>query len=169
MSDRTRLAAALEQLDFSRKYTKMFLEDLTPAEWLWRPSEVLTHIAWQVGHLAFAEYSLCLKRQRGLTPEDETLFPAAFVERFKKGSEAAADEADNPSVDKLQQALDAVHAQALAELSERSDEDLLAPTAPPHPMFDTNLGAVAWCAQHELVHAGQIALLRRLMGKKPLR
>jgi hypothetical protein len=31
------------------------------------------------------------------------------------------------------------------------------------------LGAIEWASGHELVHAGQIALLRRLMGKQPLR
>ena len=31
------------------------------------------------------------------------------------------------------------------------------------------LEAVSWASLHEMVHAGQIALLRRLMGKQPLR
>jgi hypothetical protein len=43
------------------------------------------------------------------------------------------------------------------------------PLEQPRPLFKTKLGAIEWCAQHEFVHAGQIALLRRLMGKAPLR
>jgi uncharacterized damage-inducible protein DinB len=31
----------------------------------------------------------------------------------------------------------------------------------------TKLEALFWCSQHELIHAGQIALLRRLIGKEP--
>ena len=30
-------------------------------------------------------------------------------------------------------------------------------------------GALAWAAQHERIHAGQIALLRRELGAEPLR
>ena len=32
----------------------------------------------------------------------------------------------------------------------------------------TKLQVLHWCANHELVHAGQIALLRRLFGQKPI-
>ncbi len=44
-------------------------------------------------------------------------------------------------------------------------------TAPPpaHPAFTTKLGALLYCARHEALHAGQIGLLRRLLGYKSLR
>ena len=62
-----------------------------------------------------------------------------------------------------------VHHQALAELPMVDDAELDNPTDPPHPVFKTKLGAIDFSSQHELVHAGQIAMLRRLMGKAPLR
>ena len=43
------------------------------------------------------------------------------------------------------------------------------PVAEPHPLFETKLGAVDYAAGHEMVHNGQIGLLRRLMGKPALR
>jgi hypothetical protein len=49
------------------------------------------------------------------------------------------------------------------------DSELDNPTDPPHAVFKTKLGAIEFSPQHELVHAGQIAMLRRLMGKPPLR
>jgi hypothetical protein len=39
----------------------------------------------------------------------------------------------------------------------------------PHPMFSTKLGALMFCPFHEMLHAGQIGLLRRLFGNAPLR
>jgi uncharacterized damage-inducible protein DinB len=166
---RNRLAAAVDQLETSRRYTKQFLSDLAPEEWFWHPHGFVTHVAWQVGHLAYVEYGLCLRRVRGRTAADESLISDAFIQPFQKGSTPQAGAERYPSLGEIQHVLDAVHAQTLAELTERSDEELDVPTDPPHPVFKTKLGAVAWCPLHELVHAGQIALLRRLMGKPPLR
>jgi hypothetical protein len=36
-------------------------------------------------------------------------------------------------------------------------------------MFKTKYEAIRFCAQHEMIHVGQIALLRRLLGYEALR
>ena len=53
---RARLQPALDRMERSRRYTRQFLADLTPEEWFWQPSEVATHVAWQVAHVAIAQY-----------------------------------------------------------------------------------------------------------------
>ena len=169
MSSNSRIEAALERVRRSRHFTESFLQDLANDEWFWRPRELTTHIAWQVGHLAVAQYNLCLRRLRGRTAEDEALIPVSFIDSFKLGSTPKAGAAGNPPLAEIQRVFEAVHRQALAELAERTDADLDVPVEQPHPAFKSKLGAVEWCSQHELVHAGQIALLRRLMGKAPLR
>jgi hypothetical protein len=40
---------------------------------------------------------------------------------------------------------------------------------PPHAAFATRYGALLFAGDHEMIHAGQIGMLRRLMGKEPLR
>jgi hypothetical protein len=40
--------------------------------------------------------------------------------------------------------------------------------AAPHPFAKTKLLALLWCANHEMLHAGQIGLLRRLLGCPPM-
>jgi hypothetical protein len=165
----SRRETALERIRWSRKFTEQFLPDLTPAEWFWSPEQYPTHVAWQVGHLAVAQYNLCLRRQRGRTAADESLISDAFIEAFKFGSQPANDRAQYPPLDEIKRVLDRVHEQSLSELEKCSDADLDEPLADPHPRFATKLGAVEFCSQHELVHAGQIAMLRRLMGKPPLR
>ena len=166
---RTRLQVAVERIERARRYTQQFLDGLMPEEWFWHPAEFTTHVAWQVGHLAVAQYNLCLRRIRGRTEADEKFMPESFFDRFKLGSTPAAGAENNPPLEEIQRVFAAVHRQSLAELAERTDAELDVPADPPHPAFQTKLGAVEYTPLHEMVHAGQIALLRRLMGKPPLR
>ena len=39
----------------------------------------------------------------------------------------------------------------------------------PHPHYRDKVGAVPHCAGHEAFHAGQLALIRRMLGKAFLR
>lgn len=162
-----RLVPALERIRNSRSLTESFLEGLTPEEWFWQPDQGMNSIGWHVGHLAFAQYFLCLKRQRGRIESDEPLISTAFLKRYKQGSTPSGDPAKNMSVEEIRRVFDGVFELALSELADRTDEELDVPSAPQHPVFDTKLGAVEWCSQHELMHCGQIVLLRRLMGKSP--
>ncbi len=169
MSSISRIELALDRIRASRNFTQSFLKDLTAAEWYWSPAELTTHVAWQVGHLAVAQYNLCLRRIRDRTTADEALIPDGYLDAFKLGSQPAADRAKVPPLDEINRVFEAVYQQALAELAGHSDAEFDQPVEQPHPVFKTKLGAIEWCSQHELVHAGQIALLRRLMGKPPLR
>jgi uncharacterized damage-inducible protein DinB len=164
---RARLEPAVQRIRMARIYSKTFLRDLTPDEWFWQPSELATHIAWQVAHIAAAQYALCLMRMRGKSASDVALISETFFDQFKRGSEPTAAES-SPPLAEIERVFDAVHHQSLAELGEQSDESLDVPVDP-HPAFKTKLEAVEFASVHELVHAGQIGLLRRLMGKPPLR
>ena len=137
--------------------------------WLRQPKEGVTHVAWEVGHLAVAQYGLALKRVRGEKSTDVTLISPEFLRRYGKGSLPSPDPQENFAVQEIRDVADHVHTQVLTELADFTDEQLAAPSEPRHPIFQTNLGALQWCAQHEFIHAGQIALLRRLFGADPLR
>lgn len=169
MSIPARLEAAIERLRRARLFTHRFIADLAPDEWFWSPPEYTTHIAWQVGHLAVAQYNMCLRRLRGRTADDEELIPERFVDTFKLGSQPVSGTANNLELDQIRRVFDNVYQQVLIELPDVDNAELDAPVDPPHPWFKTKLGAIEWCAPHEFVHAGQIAMLRRLMGKRPLR
>ena len=166
---RDRVQSAVDQIQFARRFTSSVLVDLSPDEWFWQPAEGVTHIAWQVGHLATSQYGLCLLRQRGPLEADENLIPAEFRANFGKGSEPVSGPQNNLATAAIEAVFDGVYEQVQAELAQQTDQQLDVPAGKPHPLFDTKLGAIEWASGHELVHAGQIALLRRLMGKKPLR
>jgi hypothetical protein len=169
MPSNHRLETAIDRIKFARQYTKRFLARLSDAEWFWCPSELTTHIAWQVGHVAVSQYNLCLRRMRGRTTADESLIPDQFIEVFKLGSAPDPNPANNPSLAEIRQVFDAVEQQVVTELSTRNDTELDIPVEQPHPVFKTKLQAVEYAPLHELVHAGHIALLRRMMGRPPLR
>ncbi len=169
MSECQRLAFAIERIQFARNYTKSLLKDIADEQWYTPIGDGLTHVAWQVGHLASAQYSLCLARIRGAQPEDEQLIPAAFREHFRKGSIPHAGGAGYPSPAEIRDVAAAVHARALEELPQLSEELLDVPIENPHPVFNTRFEALVFCPEHEMLHAGQIALIRRSLGKPPMR
>ena len=166
---RDRLDLAVDQIKFARKYVLGLVEDVEPTEWFTQPAGAPTHLAWQLGHLAMAQYALTMIRLRGKEPEDERLIAKDFFRSFQKGTKPDPDPANYPEIAEIRATLARVHEASISELSGYSDEDLDVKLPEPHAVFDTKLGSVFFCSAHELIHAGQIGLLRRLLGKDPLR
>ena len=165
----SRLELAIRQIKFTRGYTNDMLQHIHVNDWFHMPKEGVTHIAWQVGHLAMAEYRLLLERVRGVRDEDEQLLPKVFLEKFGKGSVPTKSPDDYPSSADIVGVFDRVHQQALKELPNLPDEVLDEPPETPHQLLKTKYDSLIWMAHHEMLHAGQIGLLRRLLGEKPLR
>jgi len=166
----TRLEQALIQLHLARTYTLGVLSDIPEKNWYWMPTPGVTHIAWQVGHLAGAQYHLALARIRGNQPEDQSLFPVTnFVELFGRTSTPLADQSKYPTPAELLATLEKITAQTKIELPKLTDEQLDEPTVAgkPHPVVTTRLSSLLWCAHHEFLHTGQIGLLRRMLGANP--
>jgi len=165
----SRIESIVERMSAARQYTQSLLDETGRDDWFRMPSGDVTHIAWQVGHMAAAEYFLALLRIRGKKEEDAQLIPEEFMSLFGRGSTPNPDESAYPAVDDIQQVFDRVHHQAIEEVGGLSDNTLDEPVDTPHPMFSTKLGSLLFCPAHELLHAGQIGLLRRLFGNAPLR
>jgi len=170
------LQLAIHQLEFARSYTLSLIADIDDADWFQMPSargtapaQVVSHIAWQVGHLAMAEYGLCLFRQRGRADVDSSLMTSIFRKQFSRGSSPTADPLRNPTPAEIRNVMTRVHEQALQELPTFSDAQLAEPVDMPYAVEATKLGALLFCSHHEMIHAGQIGILRRLLGKSPIR
>jgi hypothetical protein len=158
---------AIDQLARVRHYTTRLLDSVDEKDWYRFPAGGVTHIGWQAGHLAMAEYRLALGRIRGFRPEDENLITKSFQAQYGAGSVADSNPANQPSPPALKALLQRVHEQALKALR-AFDGDWQEKVTTPHPMFETKLGSILWCAQHEMLHSGHIGLLRRLLGYAPL-
>ena len=163
------LQLAIEQIKFARAYTQTLLADIDDDEWCRVPVGASTHLAWQLGHLAMAEYGLCLFRQRGRRSEDIALMPSKFRKQFSRGSMPMIVQAENPPVAEIQSAFDRIHEQSLAEMATLDSATLAEPIDMPYAATPTKLGSLLFCSHHEMIHAGQIGLLRRLLGKQPIR
>lgn len=162
----SQLAAAIEDIIFARNYTIRLLDAVDQDDWFRMPADGVSHIAWQVGHLAMAEYRLVLDRLRGSRPEDANLISESFLRQFGRESVAEPDPTKNPSIAELRHVFDRVHEQALLELRAFPEEELDKPPTKPHSLATTRLECLRWCSHHEMIHAGQVGLLRRLLGKK---
>jgi hypothetical protein len=160
----TRLDLLLDQIRSARAYTTGLLDTIDPADWFRQPAGCVTHVAWQVGHLAFAEYKLALERFRGARPGDARLISGEFLAQFSRGSVPEPEASRYPSPTEIRAVFDRVHRQVFEELKDVSENDLEQPPLIPHPLCPTKHGVLVWCNQHEMLHAGQIGLLRRLLG-----
>jgi hypothetical protein len=164
-----RLQLAVAHIESCRNYTNQLISDLSEDEWFWMPQPAISHIAWQIGHLAVAEYGLTLFRQRGRAEIDSELMTGAFRKAFMKGTQATSRREDYPSPAEIQAVRDRVHSQFLAEVDQFDGEPLDQPSDPPHSGSANRYGSLLFAGDHEMLHAGQIGLLRRLMGKAPVR
>lgn len=164
----TRLEVAIEQIVLSRAYTIGLLDQTPDSEWFRQPPGGVSHVGWQVGHLAAAEYRMVLWRIRGAQPQDDELISEAHRTLFGYNSVPDPDPARYPSPAALRAVFDRVHDQVLREIRSLDEAELDQPVVHPHPVASTKLQALLWCARHEMLHAGQIGLLRRQLGYPPL-
>ena len=169
MSLDPRLDTAIRLIESARAYSLSLIDDIDDADWFVMPAGCPTHVAWQAGHLAMAEYALTLVRIRGKEPTDAAFIDNAFVRTFKKGSSPAPSAHLYPAPAEIRVRLHAVHTQALAEMPHYAQKLLDEPLPEPHFGYATKLGSLYFCAAHEMLHAGQIGVLRRLLGKPPVR
>lgn len=162
---------ALAQIQWMRQYTEQLIQAVPEDLWYVMPAGAQTHLAWQVGHLAVAQYGLMLFRQRGRVETDMQLMPGWLRKNFGRGSQPSPDRGDgkNPPPQALLEHLRAIHSQACQEVTRLAYATLTEPTEMPYAAYPIKLGALLFCPLHESIHAGQIGLLRRLHGLEPLR
>ena len=163
------LPLALQQIEFARGYMLATLQGVEEADWFAMPAGCPTHLAWQIGHLAMAEYGLCLFRVRGRKSEDLELMPSKFRKQFSRGSVPDPDPANHLPPAELLTIVERIHQQCLSEMAGLSAETLAEPVDMPYAVYPNKLGSLLFCSHHEMIHAGQIGLLRRLLGKPPIR
>jgi hypothetical protein len=163
----SRLREAIDQIDFVRRYTLARIETVPLAEWFTIEPWGVSHVTWQVGHIAMAEYRLCLERLRPRTPADESLISDSFLKAMGRDS-TPGPASEFPPAAEIRTVFDRVHARVLAELPSYPDADLDLPPLKPHPLFSTRIAGLRYAPLHEMIHCGQIALLRRMLGQKPI-
>lgn len=158
------------QLDDSRHWTLALIEDLKGDDWSFQPGAGLGHALWHCGHLASAQNTLVHSRCLGRSVLDDS-----FNQHFPIGCPVkSTEEHDYPSVTDVLATMAETHVKTGTAIRGMSDELLAEPAfgkdgKTPHPHYTDKAGAVSHCSRHEAFHAGQLAQIRRLLGKPFLR
>ncbi|MFO1020624.1 MAG: DinB family protein [Planctomycetales bacterium] len=163
----SRVDLALQHIIFCRDYSRRLIDSIPEADWYVMPPGCATHIGWQVGHITMAQFRLALLRTRGPQPGDEAIVPPEYITLFGKDSIPQVDSSLYPSPSEIRQVYDRVHQHVLREVPNFPDADWDLPPYGEHPLAKTRGECLMWTGRHEMLHAGQIGLLRRLFGMAP--
>lgn len=142
-----------------------YLDDLTDSELFVRPVPGANHIAWQLGHLIHSEHMMVETAFPGSMPP----LPAGFSEKYTPETAML----DEPSAFHTKAEYLRLHAEqraaTLMKLEQLTDGDLDQPAPEAFRSYLNNIGDLfSIQGNHALMHAGQWAVVRRKLGRKPL-
>jgi hypothetical protein len=152
-------------LECSDTVVRGYLEDLTDAELLVRPAPGANHIAWQLGHLIQSEHDVI----DGVCPGSMPALPAGFGE--KHTNDTAKNDSPTAFLKKSEylKLYGEQRAATLKALEKMSDADLDKPAPEAFKSWLKSAGdGFSLQGSHWLMHAGQWAVTRRKLGRKPL-
>ncbi len=139
---------------------RRLVDDVTDEESLVRGKDNLQHIRWQTGHLVYNAYLILRSLgEPGSLPDNwDTL--------FRRGCGFSDDANMYPSMAELRDKLYWFYDQIKARASKMSDDEL-DQVLDPEPVFDTGaMNAALFFCTHEFYHAGQIVIIRRILGRE---
>ena len=144
---------------------RSYLDDLTEEQLLLRPQPEMNHIAWQLGHLIASEHG----HVNQLFPGSMPALPDGFAEQHSRDTTRSDDPALFCSKSQYLEQMERQRAGTLRVLNRMSDEELEQPAPETIRYLGPTFGAVfSGEAVHWMMHAGQWAVIRRMLGKPPL-
>jgi hypothetical protein len=149
-------------IDLADLIVNSYLDDLSDADLLHRPGTGCNHINWQMGHvIASSNQHLAV-----IDPAAPVPLPAGFAERYASDKAAVDDPKHWCSREELLAIYRQQRAAVLRLLETLSESDLDRPTG---IEYAPTVGAlVSMQGGHWIMHAGQWAVIRRQLGRKPL-
>ncbi|MCY2967252.1 MAG: DinB family protein [Planctomycetota bacterium] len=152
-------------LDMSDMIVNMYLGDLDDGDLLVRPIPGTNHIAWQLGHLIASENHFIEE----IVPGSMPALPAGFADRHTPATSRLDSASAFLTKAEYLKLYAEQRAATLATLAKQSDADL--DKAPPEK-FKEYTKSVGDCfslqGTHTMMHAGQWAIIRRKLGRKPI-
>ncbi|MDB5301025.1 MAG: DinB superfamily protein [Phycisphaerales bacterium] len=139
-----------------------FIADLTPAEYLHRPTPKANCPAWTVGHLILTD-----RRTAARFGAEMPGLPEGFEQRFARDEHAPA-AADYGDVSGLRALFNETRGRLIDVVKRATPEVLNQPLENVHPRFKTVGEMALFMAIHTSMHAGQITIIRRCLGRPPL-
>ena len=149
-------------LETSRRMLHMFVNDLTPEERRYRICPEANCIDWIVGHLVLTE-----QRFHTVFGAKSPALPAGFDATYAR-DDVATRRPDYGDTSGLLALFDEQRNVTIERVCELAPEELMVPLLKPHPRFSTLGEAAVFCSVHVMLHAGQMSMIRRMLGKPPL-
>lgn len=146
----------------SQMVTSTLVGDLTDAEIMERPAPGANHIAWQLGHLVSSVNFF----GESIRPGSMPALPDGFAEKHNKDTADKEDPDAFFKKDEYVKFLDEQRNALLQLLDTLQDSDLT--TESPEQMRSYAprvIDMIGLAAEHEMMHSGQISVLRRKLGK----
>ena len=150
-------------LSFSQAMMHRYIDDLKPQDYLHRATPNGNCVAWLIGHLVLTDRSAL--KNMGVT--ELPALPDGFEKRFSR-DEGCPQAGDFGEVTSLLPLLDKHHALLIDAVKRAPAEIFDKPLEKPHALFKTVGEFCNFIALHVIMHAGQVTMLRRSMGKPPL-
>jgi uncharacterized damage-inducible protein DinB len=144
----------------SRFVVTSYLSDLSDPDIAQSPADGANPLAWQLGHLVKSEHDMLNGIRAGASPA----LPPGFSERY--GKEKASNDGPFDTKATYLDLMERQRAATLVTLGSFGAEQLDEPGPEGMKSYAPTIGAVfAMIAGHEMLHSGQIAVLRRRLGK----
>lgn len=152
-------------LSIAQALLQRYTADLTPQEYLHRPTAQSNCTAWIIGHLILSDRNALMAMD--VSESELPSLPAGFEQRFGRG-ENAPQAADFGDVTILMPLFNDHHSKLIDVVKRAAPELLDKPREKPHPLFSTMGELANFMAAHVSMHAGQITMIRRSLGRPPL-
>jgi len=140
-----------------------FTDDLKSEDFLHRPTPKANCTAWLVGHLALADRRMLTLLGAGDLPS----LPAGFEKQFSRDEGCPQAQAFG-DVSVLLPIFDQHRDRLIAAVKNASPDQLNKPLEKPMPMAKTLGELINFMSLHTSMHAGQITIIRRSLGRPPL-
>lgn len=162
----TQLEFAAAQMEHIRSRTMKMLQAVDAELWYTIPEGIDSSIAWQAGHLIISQYFNGIACVTGPDKSLKELFPIRdYATMYGISSDPKAEFDLRPSKEEFLQQLEGLQTHLLQLWSSLDDAILTEPSVLPHPAYKTKGECLNWTALHETWHLGQIAMIRRGLGK----
>lgn len=139
---------------------RRLVEDITEQESMHTIPGYGNHIKWLTGHI------LTTTVLSGKLLGGHISLPEGWHELFRRGAEMHPDPKAFPSIESIRERLFDYQRMVVEFLDLMDDAELSVEIEIAPGWSDTRLGAVLFLKAHDFYHAGQIAVLRRTLGRE---
>ena len=155
--------AIVYHLSRAQLLLQRYTADLSPQEYLHRATPNGNCAAWIIGHLILSERGTLGR----FGVSDLPALPQGFEKRFSR-DEGCPQASEFGDVSMLMPLFEKHRALLIDAVTRAAAQQLDQPLEKAHPMFAT-LGELAgFMALHSTMHAGQITIIRRSLGRAPI-